>query len=98
MRFLNEPPDSLWTRLTYIQVWYKRKGHQLDEAIDSILERNARIRREYEKLQLSSSNDLCTWEQAEWIDQLLGCLNWCGVRRFRENALKEQYFSYIATN
>jgi nucleoside phosphorylase len=48
-RFLNQPPTSLRTAITGIQTQYERKGHQLEETINSILDNNARLRRKYER-------------------------------------------------
>ncbi|KAJ5414893.1 hypothetical protein N7509_000227 [Penicillium cosmopolitanum] len=48
-RFLNQPPTTLRTAITGLQTQYKRKGHQLQGAIDSILDNNSRLRREYQR-------------------------------------------------
>jgi nucleoside phosphorylase len=48
-RFLNQPPTILRTAITGIQAQYERKGHRLEEAINSILDKNARLRRKYER-------------------------------------------------
>ncbi|KAJ5748094.1 uncharacterized protein N7511_009790 [Penicillium nucicola] len=48
-RFLNQPPTSLRTAVAGIQAQYKRKGHQLKEAVHGILNKNPRLRREYEQ-------------------------------------------------
>lgn len=53
-RFLNQPPTTLRTAMTGIQALYKRRGHQLEETINSILEKNARLRREYKRPQSST--------------------------------------------
>ncbi|KAJ5656515.1 hypothetical protein N7507_008465 [Penicillium longicatenatum] len=53
-RFLNQPPTSLRTAMTGIQAQYRRNGHQLKEAINTILEKNARLRQEYERPQPST--------------------------------------------
>ncbi|RYO78317.1 hypothetical protein DL764_010131 [Monosporascus ibericus] len=50
-RFLNQPPPTLRAALTGIQAQYKRKGHQLEAAINVILEKNPRLRQEYERPQ-----------------------------------------------
>ncbi|KAJ5127966.1 hypothetical protein N7448_008745 [Penicillium atrosanguineum] len=50
-RFLNQPPTSLRTAMTGIQAQYSRKGHQLEEAVNRILDKNARLRRGYERPQ-----------------------------------------------
>lgn len=48
-RFLNQPPSILRTAITAIKAQYKRKGHQLDEIIASVLQGNPRLRQEYER-------------------------------------------------
>lgn len=54
MRFLNQPPTILRTALRGIQAHYQRRGHRLKEAIENILEKNARLRQEYERPQPST--------------------------------------------
>jgi nucleoside phosphorylase len=48
-RFLNQPPTTLRTAMTGIQAQYKRKGHKLIEAINTILETNVRLRNDYKR-------------------------------------------------
>jgi nucleoside phosphorylase len=48
-RFLNQPPTSLRTAIMGIQTQYERKGHRLKEAVNRILDKNARLRRRYER-------------------------------------------------
>jgi hypothetical protein len=47
--YLNQPPPILRTAVTGLKAQYKRKGHQIEEAISSILEKNKRMRREYKR-------------------------------------------------
>ncbi|KAJ6131196.1 hypothetical protein N7523_001656 [Penicillium sp. IBT 18751x] len=54
MRFLNQPSTTLFTAMTGIQAQYKRKGHQPEASIKSFLNKNARLRREYERPQPST--------------------------------------------
>ncbi|KAJ5369320.1 uncharacterized protein N7496_009080 [Penicillium cataractarum] len=49
MRFLNQPPTTLRTAMAGIQALYKRKGHQLQGTVDSILDKNSRLRGEYQR-------------------------------------------------
>ncbi|KAH7176168.1 nucleoside phosphorylase domain-containing protein, partial [Dactylonectria macrodidyma] len=50
--FLNQPPVTLRTALGGIRARYERKGHQLEEAINDVLQRNPRLRRQgYERPQ-----------------------------------------------
>ncbi|KAH8652933.1 hypothetical protein BGZ61DRAFT_374430, partial [Ilyonectria robusta] len=44
--FLNQPPTTLRTALTGIQAKYERKGHQLEEAINDVLEKSPRLQRQ----------------------------------------------------
>ena len=46
-RFLNQPPITLRTALNGIQAQYERKGHQLEETVNNILEKNKRLRKKY---------------------------------------------------
>jgi len=48
-RFLNQPPMVLQTAVNGLKADYERKGHQLDEAINRILEKNPRLRQKYER-------------------------------------------------
>jgi nucleoside phosphorylase len=48
-RFLNQPPTILRTAITGIQAQYKREVYRLGETINSILEKNRRLRRIYER-------------------------------------------------
>lgn len=43
-RFLNQPPTILRTAMAGIQAQYKRKGHQLQNVTNGILDRNPRLR------------------------------------------------------
>lgn len=46
---MNQPPTTLRTAITGIQAQYKRKGHQLQEATNSVLDKNPRLRQEYKQ-------------------------------------------------
>jgi nucleoside phosphorylase len=72
-RFLNQPPTILRTALTGIQAQYKRKGHQLEEAINGILDKNARLRQEYERPQPSADRLF----KAEVTHDSRGCATFC---------------------
>lgn len=56
-RFLNQPPTILRTAITGIRTQYERKGHQLEKAIQDVLENNPRLRRKYQRPE-SSTNRL----------------------------------------
>uniref|UniRef100_A0A093VG13 Vegetative incompatibility protein HET-E-1 n=1 Tax=Talaromyces marneffei PM1 TaxID=1077442 RepID=A0A093VG13_TALMA len=47
MRFLNQPPTMLRGAVMGIQAQHERKGHRLEEAIETILENNPRLCRKY---------------------------------------------------
>lgn len=53
-RFLNQPPTTLRTALNGIRAQYKRNGHQLEATIASILTKNPRLQREYQRPQPST--------------------------------------------
>ncbi|KAJ4146961.1 hypothetical protein LMH87_001514 [Akanthomyces muscarius] len=48
-RFLNQPPTALRTALTGIKTQYERKGHQLEAAVTTVLEKNPRLRDKYKR-------------------------------------------------
>jgi nucleoside phosphorylase len=52
--FLNQPPTVLRTAVNGLIAQYKRKGHQFEESIRRILDRNPRLREEYKRPDLSS--------------------------------------------
>lgn len=47
--FLNLPPAILRAAIADIQTQYERKGHQFEEAINSVLRKNIRLRRMYKR-------------------------------------------------
>ncbi|KAF6834014.1 Kinesin light chain 5 [Colletotrichum musicola] len=52
--FLNQPPTLLRTAVSALKSRYRRKGHQLNNAIDEALERWPRLRGEYSRPPLAS--------------------------------------------
>ncbi|KAL6696391.1 ankyrin repeat-containing domain protein [Trichoderma pleuroticola] len=52
--FLNQAPIALRTALAGLQAQYERKGHRLEQAINSVLEKNKRLRRQYKRPDQSS--------------------------------------------
>lgn len=52
--FLNQPPTTLRTAVNGIKAQYKRKGHELEGAINKVLEENPRLQQEYKRLDLKS--------------------------------------------
>ncbi|GAB1196290.1 hypothetical protein APSETT444_005559 [Aspergillus pseudonomiae] len=77
-RFLNQSPTILRTAITGIQAQYKRKGHQLAETVNGIIDSNPRLRREYERPQ-SSTDRLF---KAEIIHNSRGCEEVCAKNPF----------------
>ena len=47
--FLDQPPMVLRTAVNGLKTQYERKGHQLEEAINSILKENPRLRQKYKR-------------------------------------------------
>jgi nucleoside phosphorylase len=47
--FLNQPPTVLRAAVSGIKAQYKRKGHRLEETINSVLKENPRLRQEYKR-------------------------------------------------
>lgn len=72
-RFLNQPPTALRTALTGLQAQYKRKGHQIESTIDSILNRNPRLRQEYRR----PPGNADTLFRAEVVHDPRGCVESC---------------------
>jgi len=52
--FLNQPPTVVRTAVSGLKADYEIKGHQLEEAINSILEDNPRLRKKYQRPDLNS--------------------------------------------
>lgn len=48
-RLLNQPPTLLRSAVTGIQAQHKRKGHRLQQAIDAVLDKNPRLRGEFQR-------------------------------------------------
>ncbi|KAH6995351.1 nucleoside phosphorylase domain-containing protein [Ilyonectria destructans] len=51
VRFFNQPPLALQTTIAGMQAQYKRSGHQLEQTIDCVFEKNPRLREEYQRPQ-----------------------------------------------
>ena len=51
--FLNQPPMVLLTAVNALKSQYKFEGHRLQEAVDNILEKNRRLRKEFKRPDLS---------------------------------------------
>ncbi|EXK24138.1 hypothetical protein FOMG_19122 [Fusarium oxysporum f. sp. melonis 26406] len=54
--FLNQPPTLLRTTVSGLKTRYERKGHQISEAVDMILEKNPRLRRKYKQPEPGADN------------------------------------------
>ncbi|QGA20934.1 hypothetical protein EYB26_008644 [Talaromyces marneffei] len=52
--FLKQPPSLLRAEMGDIKAKYEMEGHQLDEAIKSVLERRPKLRKKYKRPDLSS--------------------------------------------
>ena len=75
--FLNQPPAFLRTAVSGLKAQYEIKGHRLEEAINSILGGNPRLRRKYKRPDRSSDK----LYQAEVIhppEDEAGCATVCG--------------------
>ena len=53
-RFLNQPPTMLRTAMNGLKAQYECDGHQLKEAVNTILEKNRRLRQKYQRPDPSS--------------------------------------------
>ncbi|KAK7570993.1 hypothetical protein V3481_019080 [Fusarium oxysporum f. sp. vasinfectum] len=74
-RFLDQPPRTLRTAVTGIQAQYKRKGHQLEQIIDAVLEKNPRLQQDYQR----PPPDTDRLFQADFIHDPRGCAEFCAV-------------------
>ncbi|KAL2843373.1 hypothetical protein BJY01DRAFT_235679 [Aspergillus pseudoustus] len=72
-RFLNQPPTALRTALTGLQAQYKRRGHHIESTINSILNRNPRLRQDYGR-PLGNADTLF---KAEVVHDPKGCAEFC---------------------
>ncbi|KAL7956479.1 ankyrin repeat-containing domain protein [Trichoderma compactum] len=75
--FLNQPPTFLRTAVNGLQADYEINGHQLEEAINSILEKMPRLRRKYGRPQ-SISDRLYKSTAIHPSDTEEDCISSCG--------------------
>ena len=47
--YLNQPPPSVLTAIAVLEAQYESDGHNLEQAINSILEKHKRLRRKYQR-------------------------------------------------
>ncbi|KAI0859030.1 hypothetical protein F4860DRAFT_280944 [Xylaria cubensis] len=47
--FLNKPPTFIMTAVSTLEATYSIKGHQLEKAVVSVLDRNPRLRKDYQR-------------------------------------------------
>lgn len=77
-RFLNQPPTALRTAINGLKAEYKEDGHQLDEAITTLLEKKPRLQKEYKRPDTSNDrlykSDVIHMHPADEI----GCAAVCG--------------------
>jgi nucleoside phosphorylase len=74
--YLNQPPRFLRTGVNGLRTDYKSKGHHLEEAINSVLERTPRLR-EYERPH-SSTDRLYQTEVIHPLNNEASCATCCG--------------------
>jgi nucleoside phosphorylase len=48
-RILNQPPTLLLSAVSNVMVKHERKGHQIQQAIDAVLDKNPRLRQQYQR-------------------------------------------------
>jgi nucleoside phosphorylase len=75
--FLNQPPTIIQTAVSGLNAQYERKGHRLDEAINSILKQSPRLRQKYKRPGLSTDRLYQTWV-IHPADSHAGCTLDCG--------------------
>jgi nucleoside phosphorylase len=76
--FLNRPPTVLLTAVSGLKVQYQRKRHQLEEAINVILEENEDLREELGRPD-ASSDRLYKPDVVHPPDKKSSCVKVCGV-------------------
>jgi nucleoside phosphorylase len=72
--FLDQPPVILRTAMNGLKTQYEIEGHQIEEAIDNILEKKARLRKKYKRPD-PSTDRLC---QSEILHDATNCATVCG--------------------
>ncbi|KAH8659428.1 hypothetical protein BGZ61DRAFT_433523, partial [Ilyonectria robusta] len=75
--FLNLPPTVLRAAVNGLMTQYKRKGHQIDTAINNILTNNPRLKREFERPE-SSTDRLYQSRVVHPPDDQSSCATACG--------------------
>jgi nucleoside phosphorylase len=75
--FLNQPPAVLRAAINGLRAQYESEGHQLEAAINSVLEKKARLRKKYKRP--DPSNDrLYQSEVIHPPNDVTGCATVCG--------------------
>jgi nucleoside phosphorylase len=74
---LNQPPSALRTAVSGLKSQYEIEGHQLDEAVNGVLERNPRLRKKYKRPD-PSSDRLYRSDFVHPLDNETGCAVACG--------------------
>jgi hypothetical protein len=75
--FLNQPPTMLRTAVTGLKTKHERKGHQFEDAVNSILEKNPRLQKKYKRPN-SSSDRLYHAEIVHPFSNEASCAAVCG--------------------
>jgi nucleoside phosphorylase len=75
--YLSEPPTILRTAVSGLKAQYERRGHQLEEAIQNVLDKNKRMRRNYTRPDLDSDR-LYHSQVLHPRDKEAGCEECCG--------------------
>ena len=75
--FLNQPPTLLRAAVSVIKAEHEGEGHQLEEAINSVLERKPKLQKKYKRPDRSSDR-LYQSGHIHSLDDELGCLVACG--------------------
>ena len=75
--FLNQPPALLRAAVNGLKAQYERKGHRLEEAINSILEENRRMRQKYKRPDRNSDR-LYRPRVIHPLEDEAGCATVCG--------------------
>ncbi|KAL4731226.1 hypothetical protein ACLX1H_000188 [Fusarium chlamydosporum] len=74
-RSLDQPPRTLRTALVGIRARYQRRGHQLEQTIETILKRNPRLEDKYQR----PRPDTDRLFKADFVHDERGCKEFCAV-------------------
>ncbi|RWA13450.1 hypothetical protein EKO27_g1631 [Xylaria grammica] len=73
--FLNKPPAFIMTAVSTLETTYSIKGHQLKEAVSRVLDKNTRLRKDYQRPSASTDR---LYKADVLHSPLENCVDYCG--------------------